>query len=84
MSKVAGIISIIAGFLFCVPAGIVAWKTVYYHYDLAGVWLSALGLHLSGGRQVWLFLAGCIVVGLALIVIGIFAMLSVKTDTVHD
>jgi hypothetical protein len=78
MSKAAGIISMFAGFLFCVPAGSVAWKTLHYHqHDLGGVWLSALGLHLSfSGRQAWLFLAGCVFVGLALIVIGVFAMLS--------
>jgi hypothetical protein len=86
MSKVAGIISIIAGLLFCVPAGSVAWKALHeYQHGLGGVWLSALGLHLSfSGRQAWLFLSGCVFVGLALIVIGILAMLSVKTDTAHD
>jgi hypothetical protein len=84
LAKLAGLLSLVVGILLCLPAGGIAWDNLIHHqHDLGGISITvAIGRTLSfTGRQAWIFIAGLALLGVVFLLLGVYALLSSKSDS---
>jgi hypothetical protein len=79
LSKLGGIACVIVGFLLCMPAICFAWDRSadhQHHVDFGGISFVLVGGLSFTGTSAWLFLAVSTLTGTALIVLGIYLLVS--------
>jgi len=77
LTKLAGVASMAFGVLLCTPISIQGWRHFYRQSALGGVSIGSLSFT---GNQAWAVLAGCGLLGAILILLGVYALLSSRSD----
>ncbi len=79
LSKLAGVACVIVGFLLCLPAIYFAWDRAanhHQHVDSGGISFILVGGLSFTGSSAWIFLAVSTLTGAALIVLGLYLLVS--------